>query len=161
MSDTVSSGAPAASSSEDRNLAFVVYALLFCSPFLWGVTGLVGVVIAYVRRPERAGVTRSHYNFQIKAFWISVVLLAIAAVSFLFGMGVLFSDLFAAATNGGQGWDAWEAAAFDAEDLRFHGEMVVGFVVAVIFVIVSSLWLLASSLFGVARLAGDHPIGRA
>ena len=161
MSDTVSSGAPAASSSEDRNLAFLVYALLFCSPFLWGFTGLVGVVIAYVRRPEAPRVVRSHYDFQIRAFWISVILLAIAVVGFLFGLGVLFSDLFAAATNGGQGWDAWEAAAFDPDELTFHGEMVIGFVVGVIFLVVSSLWMLASSLFGVARLAGDHPVGRA
>lgn len=161
MSDTVSSGAAAASSSDDRNLAFLVYALLFCSPFLWGVTGLVGVVIAYVRRPECAGVVRSHYDFQVKAFWISVVLVILAALAFLFGLGVLFTDLFSAATNKGEGWDAWEAAAFDAEDLTFHGEMVIGFVAAAILAGISALWLMAGTLFGVARLAGNNPIGRA
>lgn len=161
MSDTVSSGAAAASSSEDRNLAFLVYGLLFCSPFLWGLTGLVGVVIAYVRRPETIGVVRSHYSFQIKAFWIAVVLVILAALCFLFGLGVLFTDLFSAVTNGGEGWDAWQAAAFDAEDLTFHGEMVIGFVAAMILAGVSGLWLLASTLFGVARLAGNKPVGRA
>jgi len=142
-------------------LAFVVYGLMFVSPFLWGFTGLVGVVIAYVRRGSAAPLERSHYAFQVRMFWIAMLIVALAAIGFLVGFGYLFTDLFNAATNNGEGWDAWAAASFDMNDVTFHGEMVVGFVVGVVLLIVSSLWLMASSLFGVARLANLEPVGRA
>lgn len=161
MSESVSSGTFAPSSSDDRNLAFVVYGLLFLSPFLWGFTGVIGVVIAYVRRSEAAAILRSHFEFQIRTFWIAAAILILAVISFLFGVGYLFSDLFNAATNGGEGWDAWQAAAFDADDVTLHGEMVVGFIASLVLAAISSLWLFAASLFGMARLAGANPIGRA
>ena len=46
MTDTVSSGATARTQSDDRTLAFVVYAMHFVSPFVFGLTSLIGVAIA-------------------------------------------------------------------------------------------------------------------
>lgn len=160
MSDTVSSGHASPPSSDDRNLAFLVYALLFIAPFVFGFTGLVGVVISYVRRPDADALVRSHYNFQIRVFWISVVLAILGAVAFIFGLGVVINDLIQAVTHNGQGWDAWSVASVEESDFEFNAASVIGFILWMVITAVASLWLMAASIFGVARLAGGAPIGR-
>ena len=52
MSDTANTGQGRDPSSDDRNLAMVGHALMFASPFVFGLTALMAVVIAYVRKPE-------------------------------------------------------------------------------------------------------------
>jgi uncharacterized membrane protein len=160
MSETVSSGTAAASSSDDRNLAFLVYALLFCAPFVAGFTGLVGVVISYVRRAEAEAVVRSHYAFQIRVFWITTALMALAGLSAMVGVGGLLSDLFGAAVEHGGDWDAWDVASFSAGDVRFHVMWVVGVAIGVLLAVAASLWVMAASIFGLARLGSHQPIGR-
>ena len=161
MSDTVSSGTSAPSSSEDRGLAFLGYGLLLISPFLAGMSGLVGVVLAYVRRSGAAPLERSHYNFQIRIFWIAVAIFAAAVIAFAVGAGYLISDLVNAATNNGEQWDAWEVAAFEDENIRFHGESIVGFLIALVLGGLSVLWVFVSSLIGIFLLADQKPVGRA
>ena len=160
MSDTVSTGHASPPSSDDRNLAFLVYALLFIAPFVFGFTGLVGVVISYVRRPDADAVVRTHYRFQIRVFWISVALAILGAIAFVFGLGVIINDVFQSVTRHGEGWHAWNVAAVDEGDFEFHASSVIGFVLWMLITAVASLWLMAASIFGVARLAGGKPIGR-
>ena len=142
-------------------LAFVGYALLFFAPFFGGIPGLIGIVLAYIRRNAAPPLERSHFRFQIRIFWTAFLLLVVAALGLLAGFGILFNDLLNAATNNGEGWDAWEAASFDMGQVTFHGEMVIGFIVAVLFAVLSALWLMGASVVGFARLAGSDPIGRA
>lgn len=160
MSDTVSSGQASPASSDDRNLAFLVYALLFIAPFVFGFTGLVGVVISYVRRPDADALVRSHYSFQIRVFWISVVLAVLGAIAFVFGLGVMINDVVQAVTRHGEGWDAWSVAAVEESDFEFHAASIIGFILWMLIAAIASLWLMAASIFGVARLAGGAPIGR-
>jgi len=160
MSDTVSSGTAAPPSSEDRGLAFLGYGLLLVSPFLAGMSGLVGVVLAYVRRGGAAPLERSHYNFQIRIFWITVAIFALAVIAFAVGAGYLITDIVNAATNNGEQWDAWEVAAFEDRNIRFHGESIVGFLISLALGGISALWLFVSSLVGLFLLADQRPVGR-
>ncbi|MBC6980816.1 hypothetical protein [Caulobacter sp. 17J80-11] len=160
MSDTVSTGHAPPASSDDRNLAFLVYALMFVAPFVFGFTGLVGVIVAYVRRAQAQAVTRTHYDFQIKVFWISVAIAAVGAIAFLFGLGAFINDVFQATTHHGEGWDAWNVAAVEGSDFQFHAASIIGMVVGLVITAIGSLWMMAASIFGVVRLANGQAIGR-
>jgi len=64
----------------------LVYILYLCS-LLVGVTALVGVVVAYVYDGEGPDWLRSHYQFQIRTFWIGLLFLAfcLATTAILIG----------------------------------------------------------------------------
>jgi uncharacterized membrane protein len=160
MSETVSSGTAAPPSSDDRNLAFLVYALLFCAPFVAGFTGLVGVVVSYVRRREAEPVVRTHYQFQIRVFWVAIVLAALACLSVLVGIGGLLADVINTATNKGRGWDAWDVASFSGADVHVHAAWVMALVLGGAVGVAASLWVMVASVFGLARLASHQPVGR-
>jgi uncharacterized membrane protein len=73
MNDIVSPDAAAGKSAEElaglKNIVMVVYALQALS-FLWGVTAIIGVVIAYVKRDDAVGTLyASHFDWQIRSFW--------------------------------------------------------------------------------------------
>jgi uncharacterized membrane protein len=56
----------------DNTLAIVVYAL-YAASFFTGISSLFGVIIAHVKANEADPVLRSHYQFQIRTFWIGVL----------------------------------------------------------------------------------------
>jgi len=68
--------------------AKIVYVLYLLS-LLFGVTALVGVVIAYVNVGDAPEPLKNHYRFQIRTFWIGLLysvvgaLLAFVMVGFL------------------------------------------------------------------------------
>lgn len=55
--------------SEETGAALLGYVLLLASP-LFLVTGLIAVVIAYIYRDDAPEWLRSHYQLQIRTFWI-------------------------------------------------------------------------------------------
>lgn len=64
----------------DGRLAIAIYALYLVSFFAimllnsgFGITPLVGVIIAYVARGDNPIWVESHYRFQIVAFWLGLV----------------------------------------------------------------------------------------
>ncbi|MGE4219738.1 MAG: DUF4870 family protein [Alphaproteobacteria bacterium] len=60
---------------QDRSTADtarVVY-ILYLVGLAVGLTAVVGVVLAYMNRSDAAAWVRSHYDFQIKTFWLSIV----------------------------------------------------------------------------------------
>ncbi len=63
----------------DTNLALIVY-VLYCVGYVTGVTALIGVIIAHVKVDEADPVLRSHYQFQIRTFWIGLLYLVAGAV---------------------------------------------------------------------------------
>ena len=70
----------------DTTLAKVTYILYLCS-LLTGVTAIVGVVIAYIKRSEKempAWLT-AHYQFQIQTFWYGLI---------YFVVGLLLTPVF-------------------------------------------------------------------
>jgi uncharacterized membrane protein len=60
----------------DNALALAVY-VLYGVGYFTGVSALIGVVIAQVKVGDTDPVLRSHYQFQIRTFWIGLLYLAI------------------------------------------------------------------------------------
>lgn len=56
----------------DNSLVLIVY-VLYLAAFFTGITELIGVVIAYVKIEDTDPVLRSHYQFQIRTFWIGLL----------------------------------------------------------------------------------------
>ncbi len=79
--------APEAPGSSE-NVATIVY-ILYLAALLTGVTALVGVVVAYVYRNDAPEWLQTHYNFQIRTFWLGLLfgvvglLLSIVVVGFV------------------------------------------------------------------------------
>ncbi len=86
MSDGLGSVAVA---SEDKTLPIVTYALFLLSFVTGGVTGIVGLILAYANRPTASPAVASHYTFLIRTFWIGLAAI-IAGVSLVI-WGAIFS----------------------------------------------------------------------
>ena len=94
MTDSPASGTP---SSSLISMTLLVYALLgvaavvglVSSGFpliapLTGIVGIVGIILAYVKRSEATGTwLESHYRWLIRTFWYSLLWGAIGAVVFV------------------------------------------------------------------------------
>lgn len=61
---------PVPAGEQGQGTVMLVYVLLLASVVLW-VTGLIGVIIAYVYRDDAPEWLQSHYRLQIRTFWIS------------------------------------------------------------------------------------------
>lgn len=83
---------PAAPRKTDRWLepgpanAQVVY-FLYLASFVVAITGLVGLVMAYINRGKAGGFVESHYTFLIRTFWIGLLYALISAVLMLLAIG--------------------------------------------------------------------------
>jgi uncharacterized membrane protein len=60
----------------DNTLALIVYGL-YCVGYFTGISALIGVIIAHVKVDDTDPVLQSHYQFQIRTFWIGLLYLAI------------------------------------------------------------------------------------
>lgn len=54
-------------------LVYIMYLL----SILFGITSIVGLIIAYVNRDDAPPWLQSHYQFQIRTFWIGLLYLLI------------------------------------------------------------------------------------
>jgi uncharacterized membrane protein len=81
---------PVASGSDARMLAMVSYGLMLLA-FCNGITGVIGVVIAYIKRGEvRGTIWESHYENIITAFWVGLLLFVVGCATFwMLGLGFL------------------------------------------------------------------------
>ena len=64
----------------DRGLAAIVY-ILYLVGFLTGVSAVVGVIIASMWIERAEPVSRSHFRFQVRTFWIGLVYLVVGVVT--------------------------------------------------------------------------------
>lgn len=84
-----SGGAGPVSASFDLNHPTII-SLLYLSSFVLFITGIVGLVLAYVWRSEdHAGWETSHYTYHIRTFWIGLLGIAISAVLMILLVGFL------------------------------------------------------------------------
>ena len=76
---------------ERPGAAMLVYVLILTS-LLFMVTGIIAVVIAYVYRDEAPAWLQSHYQLQIRTFWISVLYLVLGMLTWILfiGQAILF-----------------------------------------------------------------------
>jgi uncharacterized membrane protein len=69
-------------------LVLTVY-ILYLVGFLTGITVLVGLIIAYLRRDKTDRVSQSHFQFQITTFWIGLLYFFVGLLTLHFGIGAL------------------------------------------------------------------------
>ncbi len=74
-----------AAEGRTANLIYILYLL----NLIFGVTSFIGVIMAYVNKADAPEWVQSHYRFQIRTFWIALLLGAIGAVTAAFVVGIL------------------------------------------------------------------------
>ena len=72
----------------DTQLALIVYILYFVAYFV-GITAVVGVVIAHVQKGSGDAMLDTHYDFQIRTFWIGILYLVVGFVLMFVLIGFL------------------------------------------------------------------------
>jgi len=72
----------------NTQVALAVYILYFVS-YIFGVTALIGVIIAHVKIGDADPMLRSHYQWQIRTFWIGLLYLAVGVVLCIIVIGIL------------------------------------------------------------------------
>lgn len=71
----------------NKTLTWVIYGL-YAASFIVGITGLVAIVMNYVKRDDVRGTfLESHFSWQIRTFWISLVVAIIGLVLMLVVIG--------------------------------------------------------------------------
>jgi uncharacterized membrane protein len=146
--------------SFDRNLGFAIYGLFLLSFLVPLAPAIAGVAIAYNRRDDAEPVGHTHFDHQVRTFWISLGLgLLCLSLGFLTVVSAV-TGVFEFATDGAQ-WDAWDLAALDADSFDIDGMTVALGAASVFTGVLSVLWLFVASLFGLVRLASDQPVGQA
>ena len=69
---------PILATHDERQMALIIY-ILFLVPF--GITHIVGLVLAYVARDTAPDWLRSHYTYQIRTFWIGLLYFVVACLT--------------------------------------------------------------------------------
>jgi uncharacterized membrane protein len=78
----------------NRTITTVIYGL-YAASLIFGITAIVAIVLNYIRKEDVAGTLfESHFRWQIRTFWFSLLWGAIGAITFLIviGMFILFAD---------------------------------------------------------------------
>lgn len=148
-------GAQASESSQ--NLAMLGYALLFASIFFAGFPALIAVVIAYSQRSGARRWVRSHYDFQIRIFWVAFVLSLAAAACGLAGVVGSLGEVIGMADI--TGLDHLETVRIELQDITIGTKVIALLALAILLGFLSSVWLVTSSVVGFFRLASDRSMG--
>ncbi len=72
-----------------RTLVLTVY-ILYGAGFITGLAFIVGVVIAHLKRDEAPPWLRTHFTFQIRTFWISLLWGVVGVLTAWLLIGFLF-----------------------------------------------------------------------
>lgn len=66
--------------------ALAVY-VLYLVALVFGITGIIGVVIAYLNREEAPEWLKTHYVFQVRTFWIGALYMLIGTLLLFVAIG--------------------------------------------------------------------------
>ena len=91
---------------QNKTFTNVVYALYACS-LITGVTFFVAIVLNYIKREDVAGTfMESHFRWQIRTFWYSLLWGVIGALTFILiiGIFILIADLIWYIYRIAKGW---------------------------------------------------------
>jgi uncharacterized membrane protein len=72
----------------DYGLALIVY-ILYLIGFLTGVSAVIGLIVAWMQIERADPVSRSHFRFQIRTFWIGFLFVAAGVVTLQIAVGAL------------------------------------------------------------------------
>jgi uncharacterized membrane protein len=157
---------PSEAELDERNLAFVIYALLFISPFSLGLTALVAVVLAYIRKNNTPHFVQGHFRFQIKSFWVVFVLWATA--TFVAVICTVFLTLALANLIFTQydisDWRNLDInfANLDTSQISVTQILAIasGYVVSGLLTVAATVFILVTSIIGFVRLSHNKSIGK-
>jgi len=114
--------------------------VLYLVSFLNGLTAIIGVIIAYIKKPDAVGtVWESHFKNLIVVFWVMLAALIIGLVTFpisLLSMGALYDGDFV--------WPALSAFALPLLLWIFIFPVLI-------------IWFLYRMIRGLIRAADDRP----
>ena len=72
-----------------RQYTMIIY-ILYIAAILVGITSIVGVIMAYIKRADFAGTEYAdHITYLIRTFWISLIGYLIGAVLSVIGIGLI------------------------------------------------------------------------
>ncbi|WP_372766324.1 DUF4870 family protein [Pseudoalteromonas sp.] len=71
-----------------KNGAKINYVLYLASIIL-GITGLIALIMAYVNKKDAPEWVQTHYQFQIRTFWIGLLYAVIGGILTFVGIGLL------------------------------------------------------------------------
>jgi uncharacterized membrane protein len=137
--------------SADRLLALVSYGFLIAAPFTLGALAVLAILIAYIRRGRAEPLAKSHFERQIRTFWMDLI---VVAIGFICGWGALGAGIGAALVAAGFPLPGnWSAGPIGAGALAL-----------------AAIWLFAwsmglgglvlGSIRGAVRLASGRPAGK-
>jgi uncharacterized membrane protein len=72
----------------NNELVMVVY-ILYLAGFFTGFTALAGVIIAHMQIGRSDPVSDTHFQFQIRTFWIGLLYVVVGAITAVVVVGVL------------------------------------------------------------------------
>ena len=83
-----------------KRRALAVYILLLASAVTLGITGIVGAVIAHLSRPlARRTFLESHFEGQLRTFWLAAVICIAGWMSYAVLIGFLIAWMFVLAAT--------------------------------------------------------------
>ena len=68
--------------------AKIIY-ILYLFGIIFDITGIIGVIMAYINKSDAPEWLQSHYRFQIRTFWIGVLYMMIGVILTLALIGYL------------------------------------------------------------------------
>ncbi|MCX4188536.1 DUF4870 family protein [Methylophaga sp. OBS4] len=71
-----------------QNTVKVIY-LLYLANILIQFLGIIGVIVAYVNKDDAPEWLQSHYQFQIRTFWIGLLFIIAGGILLTAGVGAL------------------------------------------------------------------------
>lgn len=66
--------------NDSAKTAVKINYILYLASLLLGVTSIIGVIMAYVNKNDVSEWMKTHYQFQIRTFWISILYSFIAVL---------------------------------------------------------------------------------
>lgn len=74
--------------NNSAGMAKIVY-VLYLVGLVFGITGIIGVVISYVSKNEAPDWLKTHFDFQIRTFWIGLLFMIVGGILAIFVIGYL------------------------------------------------------------------------
>jgi len=63
--------------------------VLYAASFIVGITMLIGLVMAYMKRGDADATAQSHYTFLIRTFWIGLIIGIVGLATSFIGVGIV------------------------------------------------------------------------
>lgn len=152
--------------TDERNLAFIIYVLMCLTPLTFGVTALVAVGLAYIKKNNCSSFVQTHFRYQIKSFWIAFVIWALATFIAVLCTGLTlftFAQLLLSQDEAANWRELqFDLARLDLSQLSAPGilAIVAGFSLSAGLTVLATLWMLITSIRGFLRLSDHKPIGK-